>query len=834
MANLPEDKNYEDGIYQIETTDPVLGGEDGIANKGVKQLANRTNWLRNRALAENVSVRVGPDEDYETINDALEYLVDRYYNPVYKKGGVKAEIIIANGFEMDEQVLVKDMDLEWIHIIHESAQETFEISNIEEGSEIQSDQTQEVDIEITGAGTGLHGEYVYLPTPNGSKHFYFKVDGEGELDLEEGIEVEILSGDSTSDVADKLQSAIDGEDEYSASVSDSTVSVSNAESGDSGSPGSSTGDVEVTITQEGQDQWNQAKFTTSSDHGFTDGHEIVIMNHYGEIEEEYYNGIWTIINVTTDSFELDYNEHSLDAIYDSTRAGTGDTGEVIQLVEVPVKRSACTEEFEYFYYPAFGVARGALPTIGCVFSMDESSNGQSGYMSYIDGLCGAESARINLLPHSGFRNADGSNIYGTRGCVINANDAIADGAGRHGIWAYSDTYINARRAYADNCGHQGTSADRGDGWDENRQPVGCGIAATRGSIINAEGSNALNAQGDCVCAYYGGIINIGNDQEQGTIAGGSINGLTYRSVGGTIYGVGRYGRHALVDDRLIGAAGYDKDHPGPKYLIAGNWDAGFFGEVTVEELFGEGNDSSWLMADEQLNITEGTAQYEDENWLKFAWKGKVLFYPKKSIRYHISWDHIYIKGCVYGTGDEISEAEQFMLDNAERDDGTIYKDWLESEEGVSRIPQTAQVEIGGKTFKVRLMRGINTDPGVGGFSRDEPVGIESEWNRLILPLYFQVKDYDWRRTIDGDDDHSDYCNTITPDWGVYYDDEDLMTHRDLGNGSYVWCQEFNDPSDDSTRRVVRGIAGAARLFVNSSWISNTLFGLRPVLVPSDG
>ncbi|MCC4118806.1 hypothetical protein LLG90_25975, partial [Aromatoleum toluclasticum] len=37
---------WENGIYRIETTDPVLGGENGIANAGIKQLANRTAYLK--------------------------------------------------------------------------------------------------------------------------------------------------------------------------------------------------------------------------------------------------------------------------------------------------------------------------------------------------------------------------------------------------------------------------------------------------------------------------------------------------------------------------------------------------------------------------------------------------------------------------------------------------------------------------------------------------------------------------------------------------------------------------------------------------------------------
>lgn len=47
MANLRETSTWEAGIYQLETSDPVMGGENGIDNRAPRQLANRTLWLKN-------------------------------------------------------------------------------------------------------------------------------------------------------------------------------------------------------------------------------------------------------------------------------------------------------------------------------------------------------------------------------------------------------------------------------------------------------------------------------------------------------------------------------------------------------------------------------------------------------------------------------------------------------------------------------------------------------------------------------------------------------------------------------------------------------------------
>ncbi len=51
MADLRESKDWAGGIYQLETSDPVLGGPEGISNQQAKQLAGRTRWLRMKVEA---------------------------------------------------------------------------------------------------------------------------------------------------------------------------------------------------------------------------------------------------------------------------------------------------------------------------------------------------------------------------------------------------------------------------------------------------------------------------------------------------------------------------------------------------------------------------------------------------------------------------------------------------------------------------------------------------------------------------------------------------------------------------------------------------------------
>lgn len=54
MANVPESATFDAGIYQIEITDAVIGGVNGISNLQAKGLANRTTWLKAQVDALNL------------------------------------------------------------------------------------------------------------------------------------------------------------------------------------------------------------------------------------------------------------------------------------------------------------------------------------------------------------------------------------------------------------------------------------------------------------------------------------------------------------------------------------------------------------------------------------------------------------------------------------------------------------------------------------------------------------------------------------------------------------------------------------------------------------
>lgn len=208
--------------------------------------------------------------------------------------------------------------------------------------------------------------------------------------------------------------------------------------------------------------------------------------------------------------------------------------------------------------------------------------------------------------------------------------------------------------------------------------------------------------------------------------------------------------------------------PGSKNLIAGTMEQGYFGFVPASE-FITGDALASL-----VGISAGTSQFSSEGWLKFAYQGKIQFVAKKPIRHSISWDAINTAGCVFGT---------------------------------------KTVEIGGLTYKVRLMRTGLKDP------MDEYNGASvhgSEWNKLMLPIHIKAKDGSWA--------YPDNVEANVPYWGIDFTDEDLLTHNSFGSGSYSWCQDTY-----SSYRVLRGIFGVSYAGYLSLGTASSDMGWRPVL-----
>ena len=102
MANLKEQDKWEDGVYQIEENDPVLGGENGVTNRPIKQLANRTFWLK-KAL-ELLGKKSAPKDltaSSVSVVDADGHTHKLPIGTTFEKGVVKLNSQVSNNSEQD-------------------------------------------------------------------------------------------------------------------------------------------------------------------------------------------------------------------------------------------------------------------------------------------------------------------------------------------------------------------------------------------------------------------------------------------------------------------------------------------------------------------------------------------------------------------------------------------------------------------------------------------------------------------------------------------------------------------------------------------------------------
>lgn len=206
--------------------------------------------------------------------------------------------------------------------------------------------------------------------------------------------------------------------------------------------------------------------------------------------------------------------------------------------------------------------------------------------------------------------------------------------------------------------------------------------------------------------------------------------------------------------------------PGGKELIAGDSNAGYFGVATAAE-FTTGDNLASL-----IGLTIGTSMNSTTDWLKFSYKGRVLYVAKKPLRVDLSWSDLHQKGAVFGT--------------------TI-------------------VAIKGRQYKVRLMKGSGTDPyrGVNGGS-DDPFTVGSEYNDLMYRV----------------------CSVNPPSQSL--PDFVSFTPTDLGmysSGGVQLCQDRSEPSGGVVPGVLCRGNGATDMATShspaESYASNR--GWRPVL-----
>ena len=123
--------------------------------------------------------------------------------------------------------------------------------------------------------------------------------------------------------------------------------------------------------------------------------------------------------------------------------------------------------------------------------------------------------------------------------------------------------------------------------------------------------------------------------------------------------------------------------PGNRNLIYGNMSDGYFGEVSANRFI-----TGDALASE-LNLTGGISHYSDSDWFKVAIDNKIMFVPKKPLRYSVTAEQLNAVGAVMGVN----------------------------------------IIIKGVTYMVRLIKGD-----VGGDYGRNPIQDDSEWGRIIYRL----------------------------------------------------------------------------------------------------
>lgn len=151
--------------------------------------------------------------------------------------------------------------------------------------------------------------------------------------------------------------------------------------------------------------------------------------------------------------------------------------------------------------------------------------------------------------------------------------------------------------------------------------------------------------------------------------------------------------------------------PGPQALVSGTSEIGLYGEATAAELV------SYTALREMCGMTAiGSVNSTLDRWLKFSYKGKILFVAKQGLNYDLTWKQLYNLGLVYGV------------------DGP----GVDLPSGITPVSQTKTIVLNGAEYRVRLLKGLPTASGVVSKHTN---GIDvvqdltgSEWNDLFYRL----------------------------------------------------------------------------------------------------
>ena len=237
-----------------------------------------------------------------------------------------------------------------------------------------------------------------------------------------------------------------------------------------------------------------------------------------------------------------------------------------------------------------------------------------------------------------------------------------------------------------------------------------------------------------------------------TLASGSNSYVDSTVIRGTKYyyrfGIFKGSDELLSINKVVRAVAPSDTGPGPQTLAMGDWDLGFFGLTKSSDLV------TYAALANFLGITAGTAT-TDYDWLKFAYKGKVLFVAKNIARFQLGYSSLYLAGAVYGTNDN----------------------GLAVPSGAAATNQYKPLVIGSWTVLPRIMKGLSDNsakPADRGITLQATPLPSNEYDDLIGGIcndpkytgdtnygYFGRFDADLTPALSTGQGISDYCQQTT-------------------------------------------------------------------------
>jgi hypothetical protein len=166
MGKIIETDEFTADIYQIEITDDVIGGEDGISNKAAKALANRTLYLKNQVAAK--AATSGSSLQRFKVSVALEN--DEAVSKLQMENAINAVASSDTFIKPNKGVLFKKISPSGIQI-----PAGFKV--VVNGSLVATSTAYTLNLNTdldTGSKTAGKDYYVYASETNG---FYLSADG---------------------------------------------------------------------------------------------------------------------------------------------------------------------------------------------------------------------------------------------------------------------------------------------------------------------------------------------------------------------------------------------------------------------------------------------------------------------------------------------------------------------------------------------------------------------------------------------------------------------------------------------------------------------------------